>query len=297
MTLKQALSTMEAPVLGKLLHIIPNDLLGRNSEQFTSEQFAALREVIERYARQIVYTARIDAVWEINTFSEQFFNNRFRKLCRLERVFDNTEMDILLLKELQGGSDTLRYNQSQEDRAARFGMSTTAMQKRIYNLENGKEILGHYVKINIDGRGRTAYDNTIHPVFLAMNLKEAYFLTVELRKAFKGTHFEKLAMDISADVYGQLSEYGKNSLRTHIEDEGMDFEDPGLESLINLREEGRDAIYFLKSGSPCVLEMLDGRSYTGRIKSCESGLELETQDGNHIPLPDDPNAYSLMPVE
>ncbi len=146
MTLQQAVSSMDNPVFDRLIPIIPNEMLGKCAEQFTSEMFSSLRKGIEQYVRGTAYTARIDVAREINAFFDSFFHNDFPKACRLERIFDNTEMDILLLRELQGGSDASRYSYSQESRADRFGMSTNAMQARIHSLERGKEILGHYVK-------------------------------------------------------------------------------------------------------------------------------------------------------
>ena len=297
MTLQEALSVAESPVLRRLPCIVPEKLLNKAPEQYTKESFAALQKTLEGYAAGISFTARITLAREINEFCDEFHNYSFPKMCRLERIFDNTEMDILLLKELQGGSESQRYNQTQAERAAQFGMSTNAMQARIHSLEQGKEILGHHVKIEIDGRGRVAYDNTIHPVFCALNLKEAYFLTVELRRRFKGTPFEQLADDISADIYGQLSEYAKARLQPQIEEAGLEFEQRTPDALVNLREESRDAIFFLKSGIPCILQLMNGDSYTGRIRSGAAGLELEDSAGCHIAVPEDSREYTLRPAE
>lgn len=297
MILREALSSADSLVLKKLLFFVPEELLNTATDQYTTESFKALRKAVEKYARGLSFSARIKEVREINEFCDDYFNYAFPKACRLEQVFDNTEMDILLLKELQGGSDTPRYYQTQAERASQFGMSTNALQTRIHALEEGKGILGHYVKIEIDGRGRTAYDNTIHPVFCALNLKEAYFLTVELRRAFKGTPFEQLANDISADVYKQLSEYARTRLRPQIEEAGQEFEEGSTDALIDLREESRDAIFFLKSGIPCVLQLINGESYIGRIRSGDSGLELEDSAGHCIALPKDSRNYTLKPVE
>ena len=297
MTLQEAMSSAGSPILNKVMYSIPANLLNKGSEQFTTESRNALRKTFEEYARKVSFSARIKEVREINDFCDGFFNFENWKACRLERVFDNTEMDILLLKELQGGSDALRYRKTQEQRAEQFGMSKNAMQMRIHALEQGKEILGHRVKIEIDGRGRTAYDNTIHPIFCALNLKEAYFLTVELRKTFKGTPFEQLANDISADIYKQLSGYAQDRLRQQIEEAGLGFEQSSIDELIDLRKESRDAIYFLKSGKACVLQMMNGDRYSGRIRTGASGLELEDSEGNRIALPEDPENYTLSVFE
>ena len=297
MTLHQALSSLDIPMPEKLFSAIPAALQELTADQFTPGMFSSLRKAVEQYAGEISFTARIDAAREINECCDAFFNDTFSKACRLEHVFDSTEMDILLVKELQGGSDESRYNQSQMDRAVRFGMSTNAMQARIHALEAGKEILGHYVKIDIAGRGRTAYDNTIHPVFLALNLKEAYLLTVEIRKAFQGTPFEPLSVDISSDVYSQLSSYARDSLQAHIRDAGLDYQEAAPGELIGMREEIHDVIYFLKSGEPCILQLSDGRSFTGTLRTIKNGLVLESSDGSSVTLPEAPEDFFVSPVK
>ena len=297
MTLLQALSELDIPKKEKLMSAIPRDLCGLCADQFTPAMFSALQRTVERYAGEIPYTARISAAREINKCCDAFFDYTFSKVCRLERVFDSTEMDILLIKELQGGNDESRYSQSQADRAEQFGMSTNAIQNRIHSLEDGKEILGHYVKINIAGRGRTAYDNTIHPVFLALNLKEVYFMTVEMQKAFKGTPFEQISKDISADIYHQLSDYAQEGLQPHIRENGLHYQESSSDELIPLREEKHDAVYFLKSGELCVLHLADGRSFKGILRSITNELVLETADGSIVPLPEDEDCFFLTPAK
>ncbi len=130
-----------------------------------------------------------------------------------------------------------------------------------------------------------------------MNLKEAFFLTVELRKAFEGTRFEQLASDISSDVYGQLSEYARGTFRTQIEDAGLEYEQPATDRLIDMREESQDVIFFLKSGMLCTLRLRNGKTVTGRIRSGASGLEIISHDGERLALPEDPDEYALMPAD
>ena len=297
MTLLQALSELNIPGKEKLISAIPQDLCDCCAVQFTPAMFSSLQKAVEHYAGEIPYTARIIAAREINKCCDAFFDYTFSKVCRLERIFDSTEMDILLIKELQGGSDESRYSQSQADRAEQFGMSTNAMQARIHALEEGKEILGHYVRINIAGRGRAAYDNTIHPVFLALNLKEAYFMTVEMEKAFKGTPFEQISKDIATDIYSQLSDYAQEGLQAHIRENGLCFQEMNPGELIPLREEKHDAVFFLKSGEPCVLHLADGRSFIGRVRLITNELVLETSDGSIVPLPEDEDCFFLMRVK
>ena len=296
MPLRDALAELSFAGMDRLIRSIPAELLDCDAEHFTPALFSTMQKAVENHARSIPFTIRIEFAREINDACDAFFNFTFAKVCRLDRVFDNTEMDILLLKELQGGSDESLYYQSQSDRAARFGMSTNAMQARIHALEDGKEILGHHVKIRIDGRGRAAYDNTIHPVFLTLNLKEAYMLTVAMRKAFSGTPFEDLSVDVSSDIYAQLSEYAHSILQPHIEEAGLEYKTIQPCSLVNTRSENHDAIYFLKSCQPCVLRLLNGTAYTRNIQIKDDGFILAATDGTIIKLPENTATYTLEPL-
>lgn len=296
MILREALNELTQTDKTSLFKNIPADLLNTEPEQFTPALFSALQKAIEKYANHIPFTSRIGCAREINEACDSFFSSTFAKVCRLDRIFDNTEMDILLLKELQGGSNEALYNQTQADRAERFGMSTNAIQARIHALEDGKEVLGHHVKINIDGRGRAAYDNTIHPIFLTLNLKEVYLLTVAMRQVFAGTAFQNLSVSVSSDIYNQLSEYARSILKPHIDEAGIEYEIPSSDKLIDIRTENRDAIYYLKSSEPCRLKLLDGTAYFGKIK-VENGFPVfVTEDGEILPLPNNPDTYDLEAI-
>ena len=297
MTLRQALSPLDIPMSDKLFSLIPSELSEKQADQFSPALFKKLQSAVENYAKGIAYDARLYAARELNECCDAFFNDSFSKVCRLERVFDRTELDILLLKELQGGSDDSLYNLSQADRGVQFGMSTNAVQTRIHSLEDGKEILGHYVKIGIAGRARAAYDNTIHPVFLALNLKEAYFLTVELRKAYTGTPYEELVTSLSDDIYSQLSDYARGKLKPHIENANLEYTpiEPG--ALIEPRTETLDAIFFLKSGIPCKLLLEDGSSYVGTVRAGADGFVLETADHTCVTIPADQSSYRLTEAD
>ena len=129
-----------------------------------------------------------------------------------------------------------------------------------------------------------------------LSLKEAYLLTVEIRKTFQGTPFEPLSVDISSDVYSQLSSYARDSLQAHIRDAGLDYQEAAPGELIGMREEIHDVIYFLKSGEPCVLQLSDGRSFTGTLRTIKNGLVLESSDGSSVPLPEDTEDFFVSPA-
>lgn len=293
MTLRRAIISCSEIDTEALLRRIPVDLIDLQAAQFDSASFSALQKAVESYARTIVFTARIGFARTINDLCEAFFSGEYSRVCRIDRIFDNTEMDILLLKDLQGGSDDSLYDMTQSDRAERFGMSVNAIQARIHALQDGKDILGHRVKIDIAGRGRTAYDDTVHPIFLALNLKEAYLLTIAMQEVFSGTAFQSTASDIASDIYAQLSDYAHNILRPHIEKAGLHFSGNDADSPIPYRKESTDALYYLKSQEKCILRLADTAEYTGHICSEGNALVLITENGESVPLPSDPSLYTL----
>ncbi len=294
MTLKEALIGADDRYAFGAVRVVPADMLCLRSSEFTLETYKALRSLLEGYVRSVGFMARLEAVKSLNGVCGAFFSDRFPKLCRVEKVFDSTELDILLLKELQGGSDDALYEKTQADRADAFDMSVNAIQARIHALEDGKEILGHVAKIQIDGRGRAAYDNTIHPVFLTLNLKEANFLTVVLKQAFAGTPSENTANDISNDIYSQLSDYAKEIIDRNASEKGMTFASNDPAEKLPYRSESKDMLYFLKSGERCLVQMPDGTAYSGHIKLNGTGFIMLTDDGAEILLSEGVSAYSLL---
>ena len=269
--------------------------MDKTVSSYTDDQFSELRESVEGYVRTILYTSRIRYATEINSYLETFFNGRFSQVCRLNSVLNSTEIDILLLKALQAGSNESLYANSQADRADQFGMSVNAIQSRIHALEDGKDILGHRVQIHIAGRGQSAYDNTIHPIFLTLNLQEVFLMTVRLKQVFSGTTFEKLADGIVGDIYSQLSDYAKDILQPHTAGLGLEAQD--TQKPTAYRPEQMDIVYYLKSGDPCRLFTLDGTEYSGRVECRDNDFFLLTSSGNCIPIPDDHSAYTLLPYD
>lgn len=133
MRLQEALNELSVPGKAGLLCTLPVELLNTETERFTATTFTSLQKAVEKYAIKIPFTARIEFAKEINDAFDAIFNCAFSKVCRIDRIFDNTEMDILLLKELQGGSSESLYEQTQADRAERFGVSTNAIPCRSWH--------------------------------------------------------------------------------------------------------------------------------------------------------------------
>lgn len=295
MTLRDGLLQSGQHIVRQFAEHIRSDLLDQTAVSYTDDLYSKLRESIEDYVRTIHYAARIEYVIEINGFADTFFGGRFQNVCRINNVLNSTEIDILLLKALQAGSDASLYPNSQAERAEQFGMSVNAIQSRIHALEDGKDILGHHVQIRIAGRGQTAYDNTIHPVFLTLNLQEVFFLTVRLKQAFDGTEYAKIADNLANDVYSQLSDYAKGVLKPHTAD--LVFETNDIHEPVPYRQEQKDVIYYLKSGERCRLITLSGTEYTGKVVCQDNDLILLTSCGERISIPEDRSVYSLMPSD
>ena len=295
MTLREVFLDSEQHSIRELIDHVGPQLLDRTASSYTDDYFTELREAVEGYVRTILYTSRIRYATEINKHFDTFFNGRFSQLCRLNSVLNSTEIDILLLKALQGGSNESLYANSQADRADQFGMSVNAIHSRIHALEDGKDILGHRVQIHIAGRGQTAYDNTIHPIFLTLNLQEVFLLTVRLKQVFSGTTFEKLADGIANDIYSQMSDYAKDILQPHTAGQGFETQD--TKEPTAYRPEQRDIVYYLKSGDPCRLITLDGTEYTGKVEYRDNNFFLLSSSGKRIPIPDDHSAYTLLPYD
>lgn len=284
----------EQSIVRQLAEQVSPDLLDVDALSYTDTLYSKLRETLESYVRTIHYVIRIKCVLEINSFLDGFFSGRFPTACRLNNVLNSTEIDILLLKILQAGSNDSLYASSQADRAEQFGMSVNAMQTRIHALEDGKDILGHHVQIHIAGRGQTAYDNTIHPVFLTLNLQEVFLLTIQLKQMFKETAYDKLADGIADDVYSQLSDYAKGVLKPHTAD--LRFETQEILTPTPYRQEQKNIIYYLKSGESCRLTTLDGTEYIGKVESHGNEFFLKSTSGQQIPIPEDHSAYTLFPL-
>ena len=251
-----------------------------------------LRKAAEDFICTICFSRRLYASKSVNNFLKTLPKIGDIKVCRTDKVFRGPELDILLLKHMQGGRDSTHIVVTQQRYADEFDMTLQAIQNRIRDLQNGKEILGHHVRIKTGGRGHASYDDTVHPVFLALNLSEVYLLTIVLKKAFCETKFEDDAGCIANDIYQQLSEYAKDRIDRQAETIGIAFEEGDPFSPIGYRYEEEGTIYFLKSGERCRLTIGD-QCFRGRIIMDELTFSMLTDNGEKIALPEDRAKYSL----
>lgn len=171
------------------------------------------------------------ALCAINTFFKhseiaKYCGCQDSNFCRVDQIFPVVETCIRLLRELHGGEYTSReYASRRVVVAEKFGMSLNSLQNYISHLTDPKgcDMLGSSVQIEEIRSRVTNYDPTIHPVFLALNLTEVYFLTIVLRILCDEKGGEKTASDIAYDVYRQLSRYGKNEIGKMAKEFDIDF--------------------------------------------------------------------------
>lgn len=232
-----------------------DDILSRTPEQILklSDGKAELSKLIHAYIRTLPFTERLDAIFQFNElfangvegyeFSRLSTNeekgkkkNKRNSYCAIERLLDQTEIEILLLKRLQidefshlsraglvEASSGRRQNRDSRDRiSAEFMMSPQSLQPHLNRLEQGTNILGHEVKIDLGDTG-VVYDNSVHPVFLTLNPSEAALLTVNLKQRYANSDLPVLAENIANDIYSQLSEQVREKIDIQAKRVGVEF--------------------------------------------------------------------------
>lgn len=194
----------------------------RNIEVGTSadeSNIKTVRSAVHSYVRSLDIDDRHLMRKAINEFFKKYVkewqcdgSNR-QLMCMMDKCMDSTERIIFLLKYLQGGEKpSAEVRRTLEDIAKELGISDNAAGSIWEPLEDGMNILGSDIKITRRSRRGNNYDNTVHPVFLALNLTEAFFLTEVLRRTFdtvtgENKKWQDVAADIAYDVHRQLSSY------------------------------------------------------------------------------------------
>lgn len=190
-------------------------------------------------------------------------NAEYGDICNPEKIFTRTEIEIYLLKCLQSGED-ISKKISREKLSEDFGYkSTRAFGNHLRKLDKEHDLLGNLIEIENLRHGNNTYDHTIHPVFLALNLTEVYFLTVILPSI--ANKFEKeTALDIAGDIYRQLSCYAKEKIDHFI---NAKEKDNLLKRNRGYRKEKEDGVLdFNKHEWKCTLQLNDKKWYSGVIK-------------------------------
>lgn len=222
-------------------------ILSKTPEQIRQlpEGIDDLSKLIHAFIRMLPFTERLTAIFQFNElftcgmdgfqFSE-LQANPDRSYCAVERLFDQTEMEILLLKRLQIDEYSYRSRsglvdfsagnrQSRDSRdrvAEEFRTSPQSLLPYLNRLEHGTNILGHDIKIDLGATG-ILYDNTVHPVFLTLNPSEAALLTIGLKQKYADSDQRVLVERIADDIYSQLSEQVREKIDTQAKRVGVEF--------------------------------------------------------------------------
>ena len=138
---------------------------------------------------KLPFEKKYDLMTIFNEFvTEHFSLGKYIPLS-LDKLTERAEVEIELLKLMQGGTIPELNSRTRDDLADKLHFTPDALKPYLRRLQNGKNLLGSTVQVELK-RGKNVYDSTIHPVFLALNLSEVNFLVNHLRLQFKGTAYE-----------------------------------------------------------------------------------------------------------
>ncbi len=182
---------------------------------------ADVREDLKTALRRVPFSRRYDVFTLINDFLCKSCSEKGYQKLVWEDMHDKTEIQIEILKLTQGGTDPGPNRRTKEELADILHKSRKGIHPYLIELQDGTNVLGSEVQISLANKSNV-YDSTIHPVFMALNLSEVNFLVNQLRFHFKGTEYERMVTEISADVYRQLSGYAQQRMRAVARNNGRD---------------------------------------------------------------------------
>lgn len=168
-----------------------------------------------------------------------------------------------------------------------FHIDERTVRADLQQLEDGIEVLGSTIRIEREKNGRKIYyKTTVHPVFLPLNLTEAYAMTVYLDKIIgKEDPNAQIIRDISNRIKLQLSDYAYDRLFPGID------RYQGNNDYLNDEElaQSREGIicYLMKSGRKCRFIWKE-KEYVGRIVPIEKygfPYSVVTDDGTEFDAP------------
>ena len=134
-------------------------------------------------------------------------------------------------------------------------------------LRDGIEVMGTTIQITEEKKGRRKYyKSTLHPIFLPLNLTEAYALTVYMPRVIsRGNPNSQIICDIGGRVKAQLSDY---ALKRLFPGEDKLLEVPTELRYINDEQLARSRkgilMYLMKSNEPCSF-IINGEIRKGRV--------------------------------
>jgi len=168
-----------------------------------------------------------------------------------------------------------------------FFIDERTVRADLQQLEDGIEVLGSTIRIEKDKKGRQiSYKTTVHPVFLPLNLTEAYAMTVYLDKTIDNNDPNaQIIRDISERIKFQLSDYAWN--RLFPKEERYKRNNDYLNDEVLARSREGIICYLMKSGQKCRFIWKD-KEYVGRIVPVENygfPYSVVTEDGTEFDAP------------
>ncbi len=218
-----------------------------------------------------------EMVMRFYAYLDRRYGYAFDSVLEGVRLIDNpTQRQIEMVKYLH-------EPRSRAEVARHFGMEPRTIRKDLQQLAQGTQFLGVELKAEFSGRD-LRYRSSLHPVFVVMNLSQAYAATVGLLKLLEaGSEQYAFYEQLAANVYAQLSDYAKSRLREQAPREAARLEALGLRMTPEWESHRKSAanrlLYLVKSGQPATLSVYrHGEEQTFR----QARLEWVRQDSYRV---------------
>jgi len=141
---------------------------------------------------------------------------------------------------------------------------------------NGIELLKQKIQIDYEREnGEIYFEDTVHPIFLPLNLTEVYALTVGLKKISNGTEYKEILHTMADWIFSQLTDYGKDIIKNSIKAQGKN-----ITFMDITKQQYKDEETFIKERREFRLIHLEKSQRKVRIthKDVETG-KVKVQDG------------------
>lgn len=209
-----------------------------------------------------------DLVLRFYDYLEARHGFSFDSELRDVNLIDNpTERQIEMVKYLH-------EPRSRAEVARHFGLEPRTIRKDLQQLAQGTEFLGVELKTEFSGRD-LRYRSSLHPVFLVMDLAQAYAATVGLLKLMEpGSEQHAFYERLAANIFAQLSDYARGKLAEQAPEEaarlsalGQDMR-PEWEAV--MKNKANQLNYLTKSNQPATISIYrqgeERRFYRARLE-------------------------------
>lgn len=220
------------------------------------------------------------------------WGNKSDRILTANDFFSPDEIRWKLLKHLQSGDDDEAKNTHKEI-AVLLSISDEALRRYINQLYDPKGFKLFDADIRMDQirPEKNTYDNTIHPIFMALNLTEVCFLTVILQEIIKIQRedfniFTNMVENIANDIFSQLSDYARDIVKMTASEHGVKLNTERQFGYHPERHDGEiDAMYLIKAFGRCKIKLADTDEYIiGKFKHGTSNTVFITDDGTEMDL-------------